>query len=457
VTKALIVGLGREGLALARYLGDRGNAVTVADGGDIARLGAAVDILADLGATLIAGNDHPDLVGFDIVYLNPAVPKDVPVVLDAQARGIPVSALTDLFFAVCPASIIGITGSNGKTTTTTLLGKMLEAAGLTTYVGGNIGRPLLNETEIMGPPDWVVLEMSSFQLEWLQASPRVAVVTNLTPNHLDRHHTMEEYAAAKLHIVQFQGADDCAVLHAEDVYAPLFAQAAGGRVVYFSLVSAPPDGAALEGDMPVIRRAGRSEPVCERSELRVPGDHNVANVLAACAAAAAVGVPTRAMREAIRSFTGVPHRLELVRSLEGVSYYNDSIATSPDRTRAALAAIPGPVLLILGGHDKALPWETLCREAVRRCRVVLVLGEAEDIIAGHLGDALRATSPGLLTADAVIRCGDLERAVHEGRIRAQRGDTVLLSPGCASYDQFRDFEERGRRFRQLVEGLHGDQ
>ncbi len=357
MAKALIVGLGREGLALARYLGDRGDAVTVADGGDVARLGAAADTLAALGGTLIAGNDHPDLAGFDIVYLNPAVPKDVPVVRDAQARGIPVSALTDLFFEVCPASIIGITGSNGKTTTTTLLGKMLEAAGLTTYVGGNIGRPLLNETEIMGPPDWVVLEMSSFQLEWLQASPRVAVVTNLTPNHLDRHHTMEEYAAAKLHIVQYQGADDCAVLHAEDSYAPLFAEAAGGRVVYFSLVSAPPDGAALEGDMPVIRRAGRSEPVCERSELRVPGDHNVANVLAACAAADAVGVSTRAMREAIRAFTGVPHRLELIRSLEGVSYYNDSIATSPDRVRAALAAIPGPALLILGGHDKALPWE----------------------------------------------------------------------------------------------------
>ncbi len=457
MTKALIVGLGREGLALARYLGERGTEVTVADGGDIARLGAAADTLATLGGTLIAGNDHPDLAGFDIVYLNPAVAKDVPVVRDAQTRGIPVSALTDLFFEVCPASIIGVTGSNGKTTTTTLLGNMLEAAGLTTYVGGNIGRPLLNEAEIMGPPDWVVLEMSSFQLEWLQASPRVAVVTNLTPNHLDRHHTMEEYAAAKLHIVRYQGADDCAVLHAEDPYAPLFAEAAGGRVVYFSLVSASPDGAALEEDMPVIRRAGRSEPVCERSELRVPGDHNVANVLAACAAADAVGVPTWAMREAIRAFTGVPHRLELVRSLEGVAYYNDSIATSPDRARAALAAISGPVLLILGGHDKALPWEALCRAAVARCRAVLVLGEAEELIVDHLTAALREAPSGLLTADAVIRCGDLERAVQEARTRARRGDTALLSPGCASYDQFRDFEERGRRFRKLVEGLHGDQ
>ncbi len=457
MTRALIVGLGREGLALARYLAERGTAVTVADGGDVARLGAAADTLVALGGTLIAGNDHPDLTGFDSVYLNPAVPKDAPVVRDAQARGITISALTDLFFAVCPASIIGITGSNGKTTTTTLLGAMLEAAGLTTFVGGNIGRPLLNETEMMGPPDWVVLEMSSFQLEWLQASPRIAVVTNLTPNHLDRHHTMEEYAAAKLHIVQYQGADDCAVLHAEDPYAPLFAQTAGGRVVYFSLVSAPPDGAALEGDMPAIRRAGRSEPVCARRDLRVPGAHNVANVLAACAAADAAGVPIRAMREAIRAFTGVPHRLELVRTLNGVAYYNDSIATSPDRARAALAAVPGPALLILGGHDKALPWEDLCREAVRRCRAVLVLGEAEDLIAARLAEAIEAAPAGLLTADAVVRCGDLERAVQAAWTRAQTGDAVLLSPGCASYDQFRDFEERGRCFRRLVEGLHGDQ
>ncbi len=244
MTKALIVGLGREGLALARYLGDRGDAVTVADGGDVARLGAAVEALGALGATLIAGNDHPDLAAdFDIVYLNPAVPKDVPVVRDAQARGIPVSALTDLFFRNLPG--LNHHKASREATAKPLPQpcwvKMLpRPAGLTTYVGGNIGRPLLNETEIMGPPDWVVLEMSSFQMEWLQASPRVAVVTNLTPNHLDRHHTMEEYAAAKLHIVQYQGGnDDCAVLHAEDPYAPRFAEAAWRALIEYTLAWFP--------------------------------------------------------------------------------------------------------------------------------------------------------------------------------------------------------------------------
>ncbi|HVA91839.1 MAG TPA: UDP-N-acetylmuramoyl-L-alanine--D-glutamate ligase [Chloroflexota bacterium] len=456
MTRALIVGLGREGLALARYLGERGTAVTVADGRGAEDLGESADTLTALGGSLIAGNDHPNLAGFDIVYLNPAVPKGAPVARDAQARGIPISALTDLFFAVCPAPIAGVTGSNGKTTTTTLLGDMAIAAGFTTYVGGNIGRPLLNETARMTPREWVVLEMSSFQLEWLQASPRVAVVTNLTPNHLDRHGAMDEYAAAKLPIVRYQGADGTAILNAEDPYAPCFAQIAGGRVLYFSLVSAPPDGAVLEDDMLVIRRAGRSEPVCGCAALRVPGAHNVANALAAIAAADAMGVPSRAMRDAIRAFNGVPHRLELVRILDDVSYYNDSIATSPDRTRAALSAAPGPVVLILGGHDKALPWEALSREAVARCRVVLLLGEAEDLIAGHLEAALREAPPGLLTREALIHCGDLERAVSTARHWARAGDAVLLSPGCASYDQFRDFEERGACFRRLVGGLHGD-
>ncbi|HVC79785.1 MAG TPA: UDP-N-acetylmuramoyl-L-alanine--D-glutamate ligase [Chloroflexota bacterium] len=454
---ALIVGLGREGLALARYLSERGTAVTVADGRKAEDLGESAEALTALGGNLIAGSDHPDLAGFEILYLNPAVPKDAPVVRDAQARGIPISALTDLFFAVCPAPIAGVTGSNGKTTTTTLLGAMAAAAGFTTYVGGNIGRPLLNETTRMTARDWVVLEMSSFQLEWLQASPRVAVITNLTPNHLDRHHTLDEYAAAKLPIVRYQDADGCAVLNLDDPFASRFAQIAGGRVVYFSLVSAPPDGAALEDDMLVIRHAGRGEPVCGRADLRVPGAHNVANALAALAAADAMGVPAGAMREAIRAFTGVPHRLELVRVLDHVSYYNDSIATSPDRTRAALAALPGPVVLILGGHDKVLPWEALSREAAARCRAVLVLGEAEDLIVNHLETALRRASPGLLTREALIRCGDLDRAVSMARQWARAGDAVLLSPGCASYDQFRHFEERGDRFRQLVGGLHGDQ
>ena len=322
------------------------------------------------------------------------MPKDVPVVADAEReRGIPISALTDLFFQVCPARIVGITGSNGKTTTTTLLGLMLTAGGFNTHVGGNIGRPLLNEALDMHASDWVVLEMSSFQLEWLEASPEIAIVTNLTPNHLDRHHSMEEYAEAKLRIVRYQDPGDTVVLHLEDRYAPLFAKAARGRVLYFSLDSAPSEGAVLEGEMLSIRRGGNSVPVCVRQELRVPGRHNVANALAAIAAADVIGVPPAAMREAIMRFAGVPHRLELVRTHAGVRYYNDSIATSPDRAQAALAAVAGPVVLILGGHDKDLPWQALCRDAVARCRAVLLIGEAQDLIAGHLAAARRECAP----------------------------------------------------------------
>lgn len=456
MTRSLIVGLGREGLALARYLRGRGDDVCVCERSDASALAADAATLTTLGVPLIAGNDHPDLALFDTVYVNPAVPKEAPVVRDARSRGIRVSALTDLFFEVCPAGIAGITGSNGKTTTTTMLGLMAQAGGFTTHVGGNIGRPLLNEAAAMSPSDWVVLEMSSFQLEWLEASPRIAVVTNVTPNHLDRHRTMEAYAEAKLHIVRYQRPGDVAVLHADDPYAPLFSREAGGRVLYFSLVSAPSDGAVLEGEVLCIRHGGMSVPVCARRDLRIPGLHNVANALAAMAAADVIGVCPTAMRDALRAFSGVPHRLELVRTLDGVSYYNDSIATTPDRATAALAAVDGPVVIILGGHDKDLPWEAFSRMAAQRCRAALVIGEAQDLIAGHLAEAVRATPGGLLALDAVECCHDLERAVAGTQRWVRPGDAVLLSPGCASYDQFVNFEERGVRFRQLVEALHGN-
>ena len=389
--------------------------VTVADSRNAEALGADVALLGTLGGHLIAANDHPDLAGYDVLYLNPAVSKEAPVVVAARRRGLPISALTDLFFEACPARIVGVTGSNGKTTTTTLLGQMVEAGGFTTYVGGNIGRPLLNETVMMQPDDWVVLEMSSFQLEWLKASPHIAVVTNLTPNHLDRHHTMDDYAAAKLPIVAYQRPEDCAILCAEDPYAARFAQRSRGRVLYFSLVSTPPDGAALEDEMLVICRGGSREPVCAHVDLRVPGLHNVANALAAITAAGQIGVPVAAMRDVLRSFTGVPHRLELVRTLDDVAYYNDSIATSPDRALAALAALPRPVLLILGGHDKNLPWDALCRAAVARCRAVLLIGEAAPLIADLLTGALHESPEGLLRQDQVLRCGDLEHAVSAAR------------------------------------------
>jgi UDP-N-acetylmuramoylalanine--D-glutamate ligase len=386
------------------------------------------------------------------------VPKQAPIVQAALARGIPVSALTDVFFAVCPAPIAGITGSSGKTTTTTMLGLMVEAGGFVAHVGGNIGRPLLNEAASMRPDDWVVLEMSSFQLEWLAASPRIAVVTNLTPNHLDRHGTMEEYAAAKLHIVQYQRSGDTAVLNAQDQYAPRFARAAGGRVLYFSLEleTAPSDGAVLEGEMLCIRRGRMSETVCSRHDLRVPGLHNVANALAAITAADVVGVSVDAMRDVLRSFTGVPHRLELVRTLGGVRYYNDSIATTPDRAQAALDAVPGLVVLILGGHDKNLPWQAFCRSAAQRCRAVLLIGDAAELIARNFREALADEVGQTLRPESMHACGDLEHAVRVAQDLAHPGDAVLLSPGCASYDQFANFEARGACFRELVGAPRGN-
>ena len=268
---------------------------------------------------------------------------------------------------------------------------------------------------------------------------------------------MDEYAAAKLHIVQYQGQSDIAVLNAQDEYAPRFARAAGGRVLYFSLESAPSDGAVLEGEMLCIRRGGVSIPVFERHDMRVPGLHNVANALAAITAADAIGVGVDAMREVLGSFGGVPHRLELVRTLDGVAYFNDSIATTPDRAQAALDAVDGTVILILGGHDKDLPWQDFCRGAAGRCRAVLLIGEAQDLIGRHFHEALRTARAPVLTAENVRVCGELGRAVEAAHAVARPGDVVLLSPGCASYDQFSNFEERGARFRELVGALRGDQ
>jgi UDP-N-acetylmuramoylalanine--D-glutamate ligase len=255
--------------------------------------------------------------------------------------------------------------------------------------------------------------------------------------------------------VRAQRAGDTAVLNADDPYAPRFAQDAGGRVLYFSLASLPSDGAVLEGDMLCLRRGGYTLPVCTRRDLRVPGLHNVANALAAMAAAEVIGVEPEAMLQAVADFTGVPHRLELVRILDGVRYLNDSIATSPDRAGAALAAVEEPILLILGGHDKDLPWAAFSRSAVARCRGIFLIGEAQELIAEHLERAMNEAGDSLLRPSGLRRCGDLPQAVAQASEVARPGDVVLLSPACASYDQFQSFEARGARFRELVEALRG--
>lgn len=454
--RVTILGLGREGMALTRFMAKRGAQVIVSDRRGLADLADEIGQLAGLPVTCVL-RDHPeDILETDILFVSPGIPRSVPIVRAAEARGVPVSSLTELFFELCRAPIVGITGSAGKTTTTTLIGEMLKTdRRRKTWVGGNIGRPLIEEVDDIRAGDWVVLELSSFQLEHLHRSPHVAVVTNVRPNHLDRHGTFEAYRDAKANILRHQSADDVAVLNWDDPETRALAELAPGRVLWFSRREAVPQGAFVRDEMIVVRDGERLVKVCSLAEIGLPGEHNIENVLAAVTVAHAVGVKPGTMARVIRSFRGVEHRLELVRVIDGVRWVNDSIATSPDRTIAALRAFPedaGRIILLAGGRDKHLPLDELAREIVVRVKYLVLFGEMAPKIEAAVKQAmLQANGTGRRVP--IRRCLTLEEAVAIAAEVSESDDLVLLSPSGTSFDAFRDYEERGRRFKELVRRL----
>jgi UDP-N-acetylmuramoylalanine--D-glutamate ligase len=442
--RALVVGLAREGTDLVQYLAANGADVCATDRRAAPELAERLDQLAGVPVALALGGHPLDLLdGRDIVYVSPGVPPEMPLLVEAHRRGLRVSSATELFLARCPARIVGVTGSSGKTTTTALTGEIFRHAGRKVFVGGNIGVPLLGQLAQIPLDAWVIMELSSFQLEPLGQSPHVAAITNITPNHLDRHPSMAAYVAAKLQIVAHQQPDDWAVLNADD---PLLIDTPGaGQRLAFSL-RRPVDGTYLADDWLVARQAGKSRPLAPRSEVRLRGRHNVANALCAAAIALAVGIEDDAVRAALQEFAGVSHRLETVAVIGDVRYVDDSIATSPERAIAALESFDEPIVLIAGGRDKHLPWDRWAALVARRVRHLIVLGEAADLIA----DAARAHG----AADVPLhRVTSVPPAVELAHDLARPGDVVLLSPGCTSYDQFRDFEERGARFEAAVLAL----
>jgi UDP-N-acetylmuramoylalanine--D-glutamate ligase len=384
----------------------------------------------------------------DVLYVSPGVPESNPVYQAAVALGLPVRSMTTLFFDLCPGTIIGITGSSGKTTTTGLIGRILAEAGNDVVVGGNIGLSMLDLLPSVGRQTLVVLELSSFQLQLMQRSPHIAVVTNITPNHLDRHGTMEAYIAAKRAIAEHQSADDWAVLNAADSVAASFASSTPASVRWFG--SGSTDGAAVEDDAVGLVDDGRFVPVMPLSEIPLLGRHNVENVLAALATSAILDTTPDTMRAAVRDFRPSPHRLQTVAERAGVRYVDDSIATSPARAAVALEAVDGPVLLIAGGRDKKLPWDDLARLIVERVRVLLLIGEA----AADIEQAVRAAGGDDGRLEAIIRCDSLEGAVAQASEAARSGEVVLLSPACTSFDMFTDYQERGRAFARAVERVH---
>ncbi len=447
--RVLVLGYGRQGRALARWLPTRGASVVVSDRAEIAPQRDELPPGAEV--RFVSGEQSPQLLeGIDLVCLSGGVPPDAPIVRAAGERGIPTGNDAQLFLERCPAPVIGITGSAGKTTTTSLVAAMLREAGRRVWAGGNIGRVLLDDLERIGAGDAVVMELSSFQLELMTRSPQVAVVLNVTPNHLDRHGTMEAYAAAKARILAYQSAEDCAVLGRDDGGSRGLRRLVRGRAAWFSASGPPCDGAWLAGGE--LWLGGHSSPdgrprrVCARVESPLRGAHNQLNLLAACAAAGAAGATPAALAAAIRDFRGVAHRLEPVREVGGVTWVNDSIATAPERVLAALRSYDAPLILLAGGKDKQLPWEDMLRLALRKSRCIIAFG--------HFGRQILALARELGGPQAAASCvPDLEAAVALAAERARAGDVVLLSPGGTSYDAYRYFEERGAHFRRLVRAL----
>lgn len=449
-----VVGLGKSNVALIRYLVRHGAFVTARDRKTAVELGPTYAQLAALGVDFRLGPGYLDeLARSEAVFLTPGIPKDLPEIRAAKAAGVLLSSEINLFFERCRAPVVGVTGSSGKTTTTTLIGSILEASGHRVYVGGNIGRPLIEIVDEIEEGAVAVLELSSFQLELLERSPQVAVVTNISPNHLDVHRSMAAYVDAKRRIYAYQGRHDAVVLNRDDPTTRAMAQEAKGRVVWFSRRGEVDNGAFIGDGRVILTRNGRGDrsliDVCSVSEIRLRGEHNLENVLAACAVGHLFGVTAGTMREVVTSFTGVAHRLELVREAAGVRYYNDSVATSPARAVAGLRSFEEPLLLIAGGYDKKLPFDEFAEVVAEKARTVFLIGEAAPTIEAAIETAARKLGRG----PEVVRCRDLEHAVQSAHERARPGEVVLLSPACASFDMFQNFEQRGERFRKIVHAL----
>lgn len=451
-TKILILGLAREGVVLARFFAGQGAKVTVTDMAPQDRLRRQIDAVGSDSVQYALGADYPDLItNVDRFFVSPGVPESNPVYQAALAGGLAIESMTTLFFELCPSTIVGVTGSSGKTTTTGLIGHILRHAEMNVAVGGNIGHPMLGLLPAAKRSTIVVLELSSFQLSILRRSPQVAVVTNISPNHLDRHESMAEYVAAKRHIVDHQRPGDYAVLNADDPLVRQFANISPSEILWFG-ETATGDGAVLLDDQLGLLRNDRFLSVMAAQDVPLLGRHNIGNVLAAIAAVGVFGVSPEHMASAIRTFRPAPHRLQVVADIEGVRYIDDSIATSPARACVALDAIEGPVLVIAGGRDKHLPWDAFASKVATRARALFLLGEAAPLIEQAVRETLESEDANL-QRDAVIRCASLEHAVQQAKTMASPGDVVLLSPGCASYDMFTDFEERGRVFVTAVEKM----
>ena len=444
-----VIGMGVSNTPLIRMLLREGVKVTVCDRSPREKAAEQAAELESLGAKLHLGEGYLDKIHkFDVIFRTPGVSPNTPQLQKAVAKGCELTSEMEVFFTLCPCPIIAVTGSDGKTTTTTLISEFLREAGHTVFTGGNIGRSLLPDVDNMTAEDVVVVELSSFQLMTMEHSPHVAVFTNLSPNHLDYHHTMEEYTKAKMNVYWHQSKQDRAIFNADNDVTRSLSKNAPGAVTLFSRRQSLEEGVYLRDDTIWLTNAMGSREVLPLSMIRLPGVHNVENYMAAIAAVDGL-VPDKCVRAVAQRFNGVEHRMELVREVEGVRWYNDSIGSSPSRTMAGLRAFEDKVILIAGGYDKQIPFDELGEEIVKRVKCLVLTGDTADKIAAAVERA-EGYDPGQLP---IRRADDLAAAVVLASQAAREGDAVVLSPACAAFDRFKNFMERGEVFKSIVNRL----
>lgn len=457
--RTTVIGLAREGVALVHYLSEQGARITISDSKTEAELAPVLEQIQGTHARLSLGAHRlEDFLQADIIFISAGIPTDLAPLVEARRQGIPISSITRLFFELCPAPIIGITGSSGKTTTTTLIGEFLKAQGdRHVVVGGNIGRTVLGDLPSITSDSIVVLEMSFNQLEIMSQSPHIALLLNITPNHLDRCGTMEVYTECKRQILYHQRPEDYAILNPDNPLSAASRTCTPAKIRWFSRQHPIEAGAYLEDGWYIYRDEwGRKTRVCPADQTVIPGDHNRENVLAAIAATSLVGISPETMTRVITSFPGVAHRLQYVAELNGVRYINDSIATAPERMMAALRVYEQqqqPLVLIAGGRDKHLPWEECAERIVRQVHALVLLGEASDLIQRAVDAARERVPAEAQVLRDVVRATSMEDAVRRSAALAAPGDVVLLSPGGTSFDLFVDFADRGEQFAQAVRRL----
>jgi UDP-N-acetylmuramoylalanine--D-glutamate ligase len=450
--RVLVVGLGKSGVASALFLKAHGARVTVSDTKSGDELRNEIPVLLDHGITVeTGGHGERTFRGQDLIVVSPGVPVDAPLLAQTRAMGEAVIGEIELAAQFLPGPIVAITGSNGKTTTTALTGEIMAAGGLPTLVGGNIGTPAISLAERANPETVIVLEVSSFQLETIQTfRPKVAVVLNVTPDHLDRHRTFEAYVDAKARIFENQRGEDFAVLNEDDPTCVAMAARTRAQVFWFSREKEVKQGAWVREGNIFFRDGTGEQKTSQReimlvSEIPLKGAHNLENVLAAVCAGALMGCAPEKIRQAVRDFKAVEHRLEFVETIRGVDYYNDSKATNVDATIKALESFPANIHLILGGKDKGSDYTVLNDLLRQRVKRVYTIGAAAAKIESQIKNV------------EVVHAETLENALRKANAVAQAGDVVLLAPACASFDQFKNYEQRGQVFKEIVRGLAADQ